>query len=141
MSPKQVHSNKLFNRAFTALITTYTLLSSAQAVPTTKNAEWQISQNVTQIASRKAAKNQIDSNEIESQLNTAAKSLRGSKEFLKAVESRDSRAISAMVLKQSGLDVPLSVKFKGDVNIENITIFIGCQDVNGVRNCGIWIYS
>jgi hypothetical protein len=140
MSLKLACPNSFIYAAVAALITSSALIGAAQALPSKQHSALQTTSIVVDVASKKMANDSFEAN-TEKKLNAAAKSLRGSKEFMKAVESKDSKAISAWVLKQSGLDVPLSVHFKGDVNTQDFTIFIGCQKINGQINCGIWLYD
>ena len=140
MSFKQACPNRFIKAAVVALITSSALVGAAQALPFNQHPVLEFTSILVDVASKKMANDSVEAN-AEKKLNAAAKSLRDSKEFMTAVESKDLKAITAMILKQSGLDVPLSVHFKGDTITQGFTIFIGCQTINGQRNCGIWFYD
>jgi hypothetical protein len=140
MSNNNARPNRLITAVAIGLISASVIFGTAQALPLNQDLKLSSKAIVTPVASKKIIRDEASSKGPESTLSAAAKKLRRSDEFLKAAEARDADVISSMLLKQSGLDVPLTVKFKDEVNIQNLTVFIGCQKINGQWNCGIWIY-
>ena len=81
-----------------------------------------------------------ESKAVEDKLNVAAQTLRKDPEFLKAVARRDTKLTATLLSKTANVDAKVSVRFKDKVDVENLTIFICCQQTAQGLACGIWIY-
>lgn len=88
----------------------------------------------------KVVKTSRESKAVEDKLNVAAQTLRKDPEFLKAVARRDTKLTATLLSKTANVDAKVSVRFKDKVDVENLTIFIGCQQTAQGLACGIWIY-
>lgn len=77
---------------------------------------------IRQIASKMTEKQQAEAKDIQVKVEAAVNLLKDSKEFITAIEKKDSRGLSRMIQKASVIDVPVKVRLNGDGPVGELRI-------------------